>query len=78
VTVTIGFGPAVAWALWVLARYGPGPLGYWRAAAVALFTALGVLGLSALVLAYLPFLLERTGLTRLASFLRRYWDEDAL
>lgn len=78
ITWVIGFGPAVAWAVWVVARYGPGPLGYARALAVALVTAMGVLGLSALVLAYLPFLLERLGLARLAAFLRRYWDPDAL
>jgi hypothetical protein len=52
-------------------------LGTWRAVAVAAFTGLGVLGLSALVLAGTPALLERAGLRRAGTWLRRYWDEDA-
>ncbi len=52
-------------------------LGTGRALALAAFTGLGVLGLSALVLAWTPALLERAGLRRAAAWLRRHWDEDA-
>jgi hypothetical protein len=53
------------------------PLGPGRAFALAAFTGLGVLGLSALVLAWLPAFLETAGLRRAAAWLRRHWDEDA-
>jgi hypothetical protein len=76
VTLLVGFGPATAWVTWMTLRYaralGPGP-----AFALAAFSGLGVLGLSALVLAWTPWLLERAGLVRLATWLRRHWDEDA-
>ncbi len=76
VTALVGFGPALAWTTWMTLRYRP-VLGTWRALALASFTGLGVLGLSALVLAWTPALLERAGLRRAAAWLRRYWDEDA-
>jgi hypothetical protein len=76
VTAVVGFGPAIAWVAWVSFRLrvaiGPG-----RALAIAAFTGLGVLGLSSLVLAWTPALLERMGLRRAGAWLRRYWDEDA-
>ena len=76
VTALVGFGPAVAWVAWMTLRYrdaiGPG-----RAIALACFTGLGVLGLSALVLAWTPAVLEGAGLRRAAAWLRRHWDEDA-
>jgi hypothetical protein len=76
VVALVGFGPALAWVAWMTLRYEPS-LGPGRALALATFTGLGVLGLSALVLAWTPSLLERAGLRRAAAWLRRYWDEDA-
>jgi len=76
VTALVGFGPAVAWIAWVTWRHAP-TIGPGRAFALAAFTGLGVLGLSALVLAWTPWLLERAGLGALAARLRRHWDEDA-
>jgi hypothetical protein len=74
----LAYGPALATFVVLTARFGPSALGWWRAAGLAAFTALGVLGLTALVIAYLPVSLERIGLRRAGTFLRRFWDEDAL
>ena len=76
VVALVGFGPAILWVI-ALTLHFQVVLGPWRALAVAAFTGLGVLGLSALVLAWTPALLERVGLRRAAAWLRRYWDEDA-
>jgi len=76
VVALVGFGPAVLWVIGMTLQFRV-VLGTWRALAVAAFTGLGVLGLSALVLAWTPALLERVGLRRAAAWLRRYWDEDA-
>jgi hypothetical protein len=76
VTTTVGFGPALVWVAWVTLRLR-GAIGPGTALVVAAFTGLGVLGLSSLVLAWTPALLERTGLRRAGAWLRRYWDEDA-
>ncbi len=75
-TAIMGYGPAAAWVAFVLARYGP-RIGYGAAAALGLFTGLGVLGLTALFVAYFPSTVERLGFRRLGAFLRRFWDEDA-
>ena len=72
----IGLGPATCWVVALVAWQGP-RLGYPRAAVLALVTGMGVLGLSALFLAWFPFLVERLGFRRLGAFLRRFWDEDA-
>jgi hypothetical protein len=74
---TIAYGPAAAWILWVVLHWGQTSLGYPRALAIGVFSGLGVLGLSAVVLAWLPFVLERAGLRRAGASLRRWWDEDA-
>ena len=74
--LVVGFGPALAWVALVTLRFER-PLGLGRALALAAFTGLGVLGLSALALAWTPALLERAGFRRAAALLRRYWDEDA-
>ena len=76
VTAVVGFGPALAWTTWMTLRFRP-VLGTWRALGLAAFTGLGVLGLSALVLAWTPWLLERAGWRDAAARLRKHWDEDA-
>jgi hypothetical protein len=76
VTALVGFGPALAWAAWMTLRLAP-LLGVGRSLALAAFTGLGVLGLSSLVLAWTPWLLERAGFRRAGAWLRRHWDEDA-
>jgi hypothetical protein len=76
VVALVGFGPALLWVIGMTLRFR-GALGTGRALALAAFTGLGVLGLSALVLAWTPSLLERAGMRRAAAWLRRYWDEDA-
>lgn len=76
VPLVVGFGPALAWMAWVTLRYRDA-LGTGQALALAWITGMGVLGLSALVLAWTPRLLERAGLRRAAAWLRRHWDEDA-
>ncbi len=76
VTAVVGFGPALAWTTWMTLRFRP-VLGTGRALALGAFTGLGVLGLSALVLAWTPWLLERAGFRNAAAWLRRHWDEDA-
>jgi hypothetical protein len=76
VPLLVGFGPALAWVAGVT-FHSQRSLGPGRALALACVTGLGVLGLSALVLAWTPRLLERAGLDRAAAWLRRHWDEDA-
>ena len=76
VVALVGFGPALAWVAWMTLRFERS-LGLGRTIALASFTGLGVLGLSSLVLAWTPALLERAGMRRAGAWLRRYWDEDA-
>lgn len=75
-TWVVGFGPAIVWVAVVTIHLGPSR-GYGVVLPIALISGLGVLGLSALVLAYLPAALERVGLKKLAALLRRVWDRDA-
>jgi hypothetical protein len=73
----IGLGPAGASLAWFGVAYGP-RLGYPVALAIGAITGVGVLGLTALVVAYLPAALERLGFKRFVAWLRTWWDEDAL
>jgi hypothetical protein len=77
VTAAVGFGPALLCLGWIALRYGPTELGWPAALALGAAPALGLLGLSALALAWLPRALELAGLERAAAALRRVWDEDA-
>jgi hypothetical protein len=77
VVALVGFGPGLLCVAWVALAYGPGPLGWPLAVSLGAVVGLGVVGLCALVLAWLPFALERAGQVRAAAWLRRYWDEDA-
>lgn len=72
----IGFGPGLAWFAAVAVRYRASPD---RGAALALgaVTAVGVVGLSGVFLAWFPYAVERFGLRRFGAWLRRWWDEDA-
>lgn len=72
----MGYGPAAAWVAFALARYGP-TRGYAPVLALALVVGVGVLGLTAVAIAYVPFLVERAGCRRLGAWLRTWWDEDA-
>jgi hypothetical protein len=72
----ITLGPAVASLAWFGVAYGP-RLGYPVALGIGAFTGVGVLGLTALVIAYLPAALDRLGLERFVAWLRTWWDEDA-
>jgi hypothetical protein len=76
VTALLGFGPGLACLAWVGLRWGP-TMGWPLSLALGAVIGLGVVGLSALVLAWLPFGLERAGLRPAAAWLRRWWDEDA-
>ena len=72
----IGFGPGLAWFAAVAVRYHASPD---RTAALALgaLTALGVMGLSGVFLAWFPYTVERLGFRRFGTWLRGWWDEDA-
>ncbi|GEJ56241.1 hypothetical protein [Anaeromyxobacter diazotrophicus] len=72
----IGFGPGLAWFAAVAVRYRASPD---RTAALALgaLTALGVVGLCGVLLAWFPYTVERLGFRRLGAWLRSWWDEDA-
>jgi hypothetical protein len=70
-------GPGLAAAAWVAVRWGSGPLGRGRALVLGAFLGVGAVGLSAVVVAYLPCAIERLGLPRLSRWLRTWWDPDA-
>jgi hypothetical protein len=67
--------PAVACEALLVYRLGPGR-GYGRVAALGLLVSAGVLGITVLLLAFLPGALERAGLPRLAAWFRRHGDGD--
>jgi hypothetical protein len=73
----VAFGPGLACLTWVALRYGPTDVGWPLAISLGAVVGLGVVGLSGLVLAWLPHGLERAGLGRAAAWLRRWWDDDA-
>ena len=73
---TMGYGPAVAWVVFALWRYGP-TRGFSRVLGVASFVGVGVFGLTAVFVAYFPVTVERLGFKRFAAWLRTWWDEDA-
>ena len=69
-------GPAVLWVAYAIWRYGPSR-GYGPVAGLAVFVGVGVLGLTAVFIAWFPFTVERLGFRRFAAWLRTWWDEDA-
>ncbi len=78
VVAAIAYGPTIAWIVVLVVAFGPSRLGWVRAAALAVLTGIGILGLTGLVLAFLPAAMERLGFRRAGAFLRRWWDEEAL
>jgi hypothetical protein len=72
----MGYGPAAAWLAFASWRYGP-TRGYLPVLALSLVVALGIVGLSAVLLAWFPFAVERLGFRKLGAWLRTWWDEDA-
>jgi len=73
----MALGPGAGVATWVALRWAPGPLGLPRALLLGAVLGLGVVGLMALLLAWLPWTLERLGMAPLARWLRGWWDPDA-
>ncbi len=72
----VGLAPAAVVFGLAVRRYGP-VAGYGRVLPLALAVAVGVLGVTAVFIAWFPAALERAGLRRLAAWLRTWWDEDA-
>jgi hypothetical protein len=72
----MGYGPAVAWVVFALWRYGS-TRGYWPVLGLALFAGVGIIGLMAVFVAYFPVTVERLGFKRFGTWLRTWWDEDA-
>jgi len=72
----IGFGPGLAWFAFVAVHFRASPQ---RAAALGLgaVTAIGIMGLCGVILAWFPYAVERLGFRRFGAWLRRWWDEDA-
>lgn len=70
------FGPAALWVAISVWLYAP-RLGWRAAIGLALFVAVGIIGLSALFVAWFPAMVERVGLVRLGAWLRTWSDEDA-
>ena len=70
------YGPAVAWVVLAVRRWGP-TRGWWPVLGLALFVGVGILGLTAVFVAYFPATVERLGLRRFGAWLRTWWDEDA-
>jgi hypothetical protein len=68
--------PAVACEVLLVVRLGPSR-GHLQVALAGLLVSGGVLGLTVVVLAFLPRGLERAGLPRLAAWFRRHGDGDA-
>lgn len=73
----VALGPGVGVAAWVTLRWGAGPLGHGRALLFGALLGLGAVGLSSLVLAWLPWSLTRLGFAAAARWLRAWWDPDA-
>ncbi len=69
----MAYAPAVAWLAFAISRYGRS----WPVVLLALFVGVGIFGLTGVFLAWFPWTVERVGLTRLARWLRTWWDEDA-
>lgn len=61
------------WVVFVLWRYGRS----WPVVALALFVAVGIVGLTGVFMAWFPWTVERLGLTGFGAWLRTWWDEDA-
>lgn len=72
----MALGPAAAVVAYLAVHYGPS-VGFGTALALGLVSGVGVVGLTAVVLAWLPWTLERLGARRLSAWLRTWWDQDA-
>jgi hypothetical protein len=72
----MGYGPAAAWVVFAMLRFGPSR-GYGPVLGLALFVGLGIVGLTAVFIAYFPVTMERLGFRAFSAWLRTWWDEDA-
>jgi hypothetical protein len=70
------YGPASVWAVFAVIQYAP-RIGYARTAVLAFMVGFGILGLTAVFIAYFPSTVERVGWRRFGVWLRTFWDEDA-
>lgn len=73
IATLMAFGPAAAWVLFAIWRYGRS----WPVIGLVLMVAFAIFGLTAVFLAWFPWTVERLGLARFGSWLRTWWDEDA-
>jgi len=70
------YGPAAAWVVFSVWRYGA-TRGYWPVVGLALFVGVGILGLTAVFVAYFPATVERLGFKRFGAWLRTSFDAAA-
>ena len=69
----MAYGPAVAWVALAIWKYGRG----WPVIGLIVMVAVGIFGLTGVLLAWLPWTVEKLGFERLGAWLRTWWDEDA-
>jgi len=73
IAMLMAYGPAVAWVVFAIWRYGR----TWPAVGLALMVSVGIAGLTGVFLAWFPSTVEKLGFKRFGAWLRTWWDEDA-